>query len=402
MTKSEFILYLSEALAHLPGSERSRVLEYYEEMIDDRIESGMTEEDAVAAMGSIEEILKEAAPEALNERRIYVETKAAKSGTQFIVLREPVEELIANSVSAELHVLSADLPDGITARVDYNLAANEHCACNLSGGRLEVRYKHVKQRGFSLSNLFSVFGSSITITLANQTLIRGEIGASSGSIDLTGLVFTDSLEVTTASGNLDAHGVAIRGNCTLHTASGEITTHDLTCGDQLEIHTASGDMDLNGIRAGKIDVGTASGDPTLSEITCDELEANSASGDIDLHGILAEKISAGTSSGDLTLSGADCSGTIEMSTSSGDLTLTGANCPRSIEMSTVSGDIKIHDAQCTGEIHLSSNSGDIDGMLIPEDGYTFSTFSRTGDVRVPGTTGSCRVEIHTVSGDINF
>lgn len=382
MTKSEFILSLSEALTHLPGQERVRILEYYEEMIDDRVESGMSEENAVAAMGSIEEILKEAAPEVLNERRDLGPEKSSGARTKTFRFHDPIKALIANSASAKLHVLNAVLPDGETARVDCKLSENMECICSLENETLKVQYKNLKQRGFSLRNLFSDNDSSITITLANAALVRGELGSSSGDIDLNSLVFTDSLEVKTASGNLDANNIAVQHNCSLHTASGDIISTNLTCGDIFNIHTASGDLDLHDIRAGKIDVGSASGDPTLGSIVCDELKGGTASGDMDLHGVKADKISVGSVSGDLTISDAVCSGTLEMN--------------------STSGDIEIQNAQCRGDICLSSTSGDICGRLVPPEDYRYSARSRSGDVRVPHYEGGCPVEIRTNSGDITF
>lgn len=59
MTKNEFIAGLNSRLAALPESERQSLAEYYSEMIDDRVEDGMTEEDAVAAMGGIDAIAAE-------------------------------------------------------------------------------------------------------------------------------------------------------------------------------------------------------------------------------------------------------------------------------------------------------------------------------------------------------
>lgn len=197
MTKSDFILSLSEALTHLSGYERVRVLEYYEEMIDDRIENGMIEEDAVAAMGSIEEILKEAAPDALNaghDSSMEIGRPSAKQ----ITFCEPIEDLVASICSAELHVLNCDLPDGVTARIDYNLSENEQCDCMLTNGRLEVHYRPVQHRNFSFRSLFSGFSSSIIISLAKSTLANGDIGSSSGNVDLSDIAFTNSLEAKTA------------------------------------------------------------------------------------------------------------------------------------------------------------------------------------------------------------
>ena len=56
MTKIEFILELKNKLSGLPQAEVDDRLLFYSEMIDDRIEDGMTEEAAVNDLGSIDEI----------------------------------------------------------------------------------------------------------------------------------------------------------------------------------------------------------------------------------------------------------------------------------------------------------------------------------------------------------
>jgi len=381
MTKSEFILSLSEALAQLPGHARSRALEYFEEMIDDRVEGGMSEEEAVAALGSIDDILKEVAPEALNTSHHSDET-TSDPDEKFIILHEPIKTLTANSACADLTVRSEALPDGITARIDYNLSKEAKCICTLEDGQLSVQYKKDVQRRFTFRNFFDNLHESITITLNDPALAGGRIQASSGDVELSKLVFTDSLDVGTASGDLKARDLAVQNNCKLHTASGDMTAQNLTCGELLELHTVSGDMDLWTVRAGRISAGTASGEPTLGSIECDELHVESASGDIEVRDVRSGKIFTGTASGDQTLLNSDCSG--------------------NIEMSTASGDIEIRDARCTGSIDLNSTSGDIRGELLPKENYRFSARSRTGDVNVPRTDGPCLVEIHTTSGDIDF
>lgn len=56
MTKLNFILSLSEKLSALPKDEVEERLHFYTEMIEDRMEEGLREEDAVAAVGDIDEI----------------------------------------------------------------------------------------------------------------------------------------------------------------------------------------------------------------------------------------------------------------------------------------------------------------------------------------------------------
>lgn len=59
MTKSEFLRRLSGALVKCGKNERKSHIAYYSELIDDYQEEGMTEEQAVAALGNPAEIAAE-------------------------------------------------------------------------------------------------------------------------------------------------------------------------------------------------------------------------------------------------------------------------------------------------------------------------------------------------------
>ena len=59
MNKNEFLTALRERLQGLPEEDINKSIDFYCEMIDDRVEDGMNEEGAVGALGSIEEILSQ-------------------------------------------------------------------------------------------------------------------------------------------------------------------------------------------------------------------------------------------------------------------------------------------------------------------------------------------------------
>jgi len=59
MTKQEFIVRLRSRLAGLPAREVDERVRFYVEMIDDRIEDGEREADAVAELGSVEAIVSQ-------------------------------------------------------------------------------------------------------------------------------------------------------------------------------------------------------------------------------------------------------------------------------------------------------------------------------------------------------
>ncbi len=59
MKKIEFLNQLKAQLWALPEADIQCSLDYYSEMIDDRMEDGLTEEEAVAAIGNLDEIVKQ-------------------------------------------------------------------------------------------------------------------------------------------------------------------------------------------------------------------------------------------------------------------------------------------------------------------------------------------------------
>ena len=61
MNKEQFLLALYDATRGLPIDEVERSIAYYREMIEERVEDGMSEEEAVAELGSVEEIARQIA-----------------------------------------------------------------------------------------------------------------------------------------------------------------------------------------------------------------------------------------------------------------------------------------------------------------------------------------------------
>lgn len=57
MNKQEFLSQLRKGLSALPRNEIDEQITYYGEMIDDRIEEGLTEEEAASEIGSINELI---------------------------------------------------------------------------------------------------------------------------------------------------------------------------------------------------------------------------------------------------------------------------------------------------------------------------------------------------------
>lgn len=57
MNKQEFLARLKNGLSGLPQEDVEERLSFYGEMIEDRIEEGLTEEDAIAEIGTVDEVI---------------------------------------------------------------------------------------------------------------------------------------------------------------------------------------------------------------------------------------------------------------------------------------------------------------------------------------------------------
>ena len=76
MKKKEFLDALSRRLSGLPRREREERVNFYREMIDDRIEEGIPEEEAVAGVGTVDGIVSQI----MADRPAVVSDPPKKSG----------------------------------------------------------------------------------------------------------------------------------------------------------------------------------------------------------------------------------------------------------------------------------------------------------------------------------
>ena len=73
MTKLKFILALEKRLSSLPQGDIEQHLTFYSEMIEDRVEDGLSEEEAVTQIGSVEEIASQILAEYTQNEPVTVE-----------------------------------------------------------------------------------------------------------------------------------------------------------------------------------------------------------------------------------------------------------------------------------------------------------------------------------------
>ncbi len=94
MTKNEFLEQLRRGLSGLPMEDIDERLNFYSEMIDDRIEEGLSEAEAVSAVGSVSDIVSQILRETPLTKLVKEKVKPAKPlkwwAIVLIVLGSPI------------------------------------------------------------------------------------------------------------------------------------------------------------------------------------------------------------------------------------------------------------------------------------------------------------------------
>lgn len=129
MNKNEFLAALRAGLDGLPQGDIDNSVEYYSEMIDDRVEDGLTEQEAVAAVGELDAILQQILGDASLTQLVRVRAKRARALTSWeiilLILGSPIWlplAITAVAVALMLYVVLWAIILSLYA-VDLSLAA---------------------------------------------------------------------------------------------------------------------------------------------------------------------------------------------------------------------------------------------------------------------------------------
>ena len=363
MNRNEFNAALRRKLDGIAETDRKSILDYYNECIDDRMDDGASEEEAIAALGSLDElaaaVLADAPVTGLIPRVTPEESRSRR-----------VSRKDAQVIEPGFRGLDVEL-----ANCDLRMALSEDRECRVAyDGSARFGLPEVAVRGDRLvirNDPMSVkWRERITGWLEDSGERRVTVFLPAGDYDI--------LRVHLDSGDCNLEAGLRFGTADLRSRSG-----DVTCAaefrDTLHIETTSGDVDLRSLVCeGELTIQSSSGDVNAAAVRCGRLRANTASGDLEIRELGCDRAEIRTVSGDLQVENAAVSGDLRVQTVSGDLSL---------------------DCRKAGSISLVTVSGDIEARFAQRMQFAVSTVS--GEVRVPASDSSgVPCSVRSVSGDI--
>jgi len=104
MSKQEFLAQLRKGLYGLPQDDIEERLTFYSEMIDDRMEEGLSEDEAVSAVGSVDEVVSQVVADfpfsKIAKERIKPKRRLKAWEIVFMVLGSPIWFSLAVAIFA--------------------------------------------------------------------------------------------------------------------------------------------------------------------------------------------------------------------------------------------------------------------------------------------------------------
>lgn len=416
MTKSEYMQALQEKLHRYNGALQKEILEDYEQHFAEGLAEGRSEEEIIAELGDIEDMLQEFSEEDLKQEIEAVEAQSNQNGSYDALYRE----VVIDGLLAEVEI-SASADDQL--RVNYINEGNEAQKLRYYFYQYEedgVFYAGVKERrgvgdgSRGIKGIWDLFshsswtGSNIQLSVeipARIPVVR--LRTASGDLTVRGLR-NQEIEAQCTSGDLRLEELRCEQLSGM-TQSGDLEAEEIQAGSKLKLNTTSGDMEVEKVSAPAVSLQSTSGDLRTESVQTDSLQIQTASGDLELDGVVSEQIRLQSASGDIE--GREIrGGSLRVGTGSGDAELDAdvENCA----VKTGSGSISLEGVRRLQKVQLYSGSGDICLDLEKVQGATIVTRTASGDMVIRGYeasgrsyncsygSGACQVEITTASGDI--
>lgn len=352
MTKAEFFAQLEQAITHLSRDTREDILRYFTEQFEDLTEEGMTEAEAVAALGDFREalaVLQEESPAPQNEGT--AETSGEIERRTFTAEYLPPRiRLTEKNCGVEL----LPSPDG-RLRVEYEVNRWTEVSVSCDADCLTYTAREIPHifriqiQGRKGTRLYLPQGylPTLEINTTNAPIRVSDISSDdalfhtqNASIALTNLTAND-LTAKTLNAPVKAEHITAK-NLTAKTSNASLRAAHLTAGEML-LKTSNGPLAAEHITADILDASTVNGKISAEYLTVPTVSLTTANGKItlhnaDVHHVTLSTLNAGIeailpgTAGDYGITG--ISSTVIRSDK-------GANSPRSLNAKTANGKVNI-------------------------------------------------------------
>ena len=189
MDKLDFLLALGQRLDVLSDEDRRASLDYYAEMLDDLIESGMTEQEAVASLGSVDAIAEEILMDVPLPKLVKAKMKGKRrvTGTELtlLIVGFPIWFPLLISVFAVIFSVYVSLWAGVISLYAADLSVTVSAPAALVGAILLFVAGQPASALLFLGAMLALAGLAILLFLGCNAAAKGVVRL--GKLTLRGI-----------------------------------------------------------------------------------------------------------------------------------------------------------------------------------------------------------------------
>lgn len=383
MTKAEYMEMLQQRLERFSNELQEEILEDYRQHFAEGEAEGKSEEELIAELGDIEDMICELPEEAQdavgmgNEVKLQGNTLPVVSGAgngnraregNFVYEGIYPAVVLDGRISTMLVEESPDDKIYVEYRDNSEVQYHEYYQYVQDGvfyagfRRIEGMYEQNENRGGLFDRIFATIMSMQNNGISVKQEITFKVKLPKG---------LDTIHVKSSSGRIEVKGLVTK---------------------LLKVEGGSGRLMLDNLQAETIKCGNGSGRISLHEIIAQNVKCGTGSGRIEGDGLKVETLNGSTGSGSIQVS--TMARDIKMGTGSGRIEVTCGGALEQASFSTGSGSVRVCLRDLTGmEAKLVSGSG---RTVVNWKGQSTNCRNKTcsfGD-------GSCKVKASTGSGGV--
>lgn len=316
MTKAGFLTKLSDALQNIPAADRDAALAFFTEQLDDRIEEGMTEAEAVDALGNFSEIVAALLDEAASAQAAAQTMPAADPQPQdergqsnrpeprsFITESRPrTIELTETNCAVEI----LPSPDA-SIHIDYDVTRWVSVSITRSDDRLVYTAQEIfhifhfdfHSRKPTRLYLPGDYLPNLEIRTGNTKLTAADISCDTANLKTSNAALTltrmtaNNLTAKTSNGALTAEQITANA-LKLTTGNGSLEATHCTA-DSLNLKTSNAPIRVEHVTVSVLDAVTSNGRNSAEYVTADSVRLVSGNGRVELQNTTANDIVLKTS-----------------------------------------------------------------------------------------------------------
>ena len=240
------------------AKDSQEILSYFEEIVNDHLDNGESEESIIASLGSVEQLA-----DSICEKQTTNEIIPHEQHLE----RRTFSGISKINIDVNAYDVTIEITDEENGWLEYNSSDDICLDVNISNNKISIEEE-------DSSTIVNTFFAKI--------------------FSLRDRGFQGYLHIYCPKDKMF--------DLCINTVSGDVKVKDVKC-DEIEFESVSGDMKLQDVFSRDLNIDTVSGDFNSQKITIiDTFKAQSVSGDFNINNLKCDEITIETVSGDVELS----------------------------------------------------------------------------------------------------